>query len=120
MAIHKPDGWILFKWEDGEVGVFGSWSGSYLGSASWQRSSPIKSIRFDEIEFTTPKGQIKKKYPVFITGSGSEYHCYAEYTIRNVYNISVFNGFKREQDIIELDEDEVKKFIQLVSVTIKG
>ena len=54
--METPDRWVILKVKQAEKDEFkvvlAGWNGSYTGSDSWKRSSPIKDIVEDDEKFT--------------------------------------------------------------------
>lgn len=89
----SPDRWCLFFIPSGDVKVFATWQGSYLGGNSWRSNSGIESIEETSDSF------------LFKGFSGSVYNC-----LKNSYGITVYGA--SILPVEPMSEEEALKYIK--------
>jgi hypothetical protein len=98
--VHRPDGWVLGKF-NGDLKVFCSWSGGYLGSDSWRLNSKVRTVDMDEGTFV-------------INSGGSEYRLSPDgYGRINVYTSGTLGGFENS-GLKVLDEVDALMYLEVL------
>lgn len=99
---YTPHTWMLQRNEEGSIHVVvASWSGGYLGSDSWRRSSQIVNVHCKD-----------DHYEVHTT-SGSVYRCYKEAVGASAYTLSVFSSVG---DYLIGDEVDIAKALMAYTI----
>ena len=83
MTTYTPDRWVVVRLdgagEEPTEHVLAGWSGGYLDSDRWRRSSPIERVVFEEHVY------------VFYTASGAFYRCHKNSHGMTTLSASIFS-----------------------------